>query len=144
MRSRTLFLVGAVTLIGVAMVAGLLTIGGPFEARRQKLDRSRYADLTIIARALSCRGWRDTRPILPAKLTLDNLRSHCDKPKVGQAALLDNETGIPYRYVRENDREFSICAKFYDAEKLFRLKYADFGDLYALDPMTGCVNGRVR
>ena len=144
MNSRTLFLVGVIAVVAVAIFVGLLTIGGPFEARLEKLDRGRYADLTIIARALSCQGWRETRPILPSELTVHSLRTHCGNPKVGEAALFDSETGKAYRYVRKDDREFSICAKFYDAERLFRLRYAHFGELYALNSKTGCVNGRVR
>ena len=103
----------------------------------------RYRDLTSIAQSLRCQNWRYTRPVLPAELTIESLKSHCAGSVPGKDSLSDDETGEPYEYIRKNDREFSVCAKFYDAEKAMRLTYR-LGVDSSFGPETGCVADRLK
>jgi hypothetical protein len=137
------FLYCVAAVVFAAMVAGIITVGGPFEGRREKFDQQRYRDLTSIAQALRCQNWRSSRPVLPVELTAESLKSHCAGLVPGKDKLLDDETGEPYEYLRKNDREFSICAKFYDAEKAMRLGYRRGADS-SFDPATGCMTGLVK
>ena len=136
-----LFCVAAV--VSAAVVAGIITVGGPFEGRREKFDLQRYQDLSLIAQVLRCESWRSSRPVLPVELTVESLKSHCAGSGPGKDSLLDDETGKPYEYTRKNDRAFSICAKFHDAEKAMRLAYRLRNDS-SFDPETGCISGLVK
>ena len=137
------FLVCVAAAVSAAVVAGILTVGGPFEGRREKFDVQRYRELTSIAQALRCQNWRVSRPVLPAELTTETLNAHCAGSAPGKDGLLDDETGEPYEYVRKNDREFSVCARFHDAEKAMRLSVGPGNDS-SFDPETGCMGGLVK
>ena len=143
MRGRTYaFLVLAA--VGAAVVAGLFTIGGPREARREKFDLHRYDDLAFIARALLCANRRIAHPVLPEKLNVDSLRAYCSGTEVTAAQLTDKETGAPYAYTRQNDDTFSVCASFHDAKRIATLHPRGANAAFAFDPDTGCVSGRIR
>jgi hypothetical protein len=137
------FLACVAAIVSAAVFAGIMTVGGPFEGRRERFDEQRYGDLTSLAQALRCRDWRSARPVLPAELTMESLIAHCPGPAPGRDSLVDKETGEPYVYIRKNDREFSICAKFHDAENVVRLAYR-FRDNPSFDPVTGCITDLVQ
>lgn len=139
------FLLGAVVLVLLAVLAGLLIVGSPFEARRQTLDEHRYRELAALAAAFVCPPEKMT-PVLPVELTVENLRTYCGGRNFQPPALVDDETNEPYKYARKSEDEYAICAKFYDAGRTARLTqtypYPRTG--WAFDPATGCVTGRIR
>ena len=137
------FLVCVAAVVAAAVVAGILTVGGPVEGRREKFDAQRYREIASIVQALRCGNWRVSRPVLPAELTVESLKAHCGGSVPGKDGLRDDETGEPYVYIRKNDREFSVCAKFHDAEKAMRLTYR-FDSDSSLEPETGCITDRVK
>lgn len=135
-------LVVMAAILVAAIVAGIVTIKGPFDARHLKLDQRRYADLSNIARALRCPSRKAPNPALPADLTVESLRAYCGGWSVRSNHLVDVETGKPYRYDRRSDRDFALCADFHNAEKLDRLTITGRHET-AFDPETGCIVGRV-
>ncbi|MDX1418543.1 MAG: hypothetical protein R3181_01135 [Rubricoccaceae bacterium] len=97
----TWLLLAAGAVVVAAVVAGLLTVGGAGEARLERLDRERLADLDRIERALA----RDrTRP-LPPSLDRDALA-------LSEADLTDPATGEPYGYRPLSDSTYELCATF--------------------------------
>ena len=143
--NRRAFFFGATVTIVVAVIVGIFTVGGPNEARREMFDLRRYEDLGEISDALRCQNWRVSQPTLPNELNLATIRAYCGGVEIQDEVLLDNETRKPYVYVRKNEREYSVCADFYDAEKAMRLSYRRFVvSLASFNPETGCITGRVR
>jgi hypothetical protein len=134
----------ALAVVGAAVVAGLFTIGGPREARREKFDLQRYDDLAFIARSLLCANRRIAHPVLPEKLDVTSLRSYCSGIEVTAAQLTDKETGAPYAYTRKGDAAFSVCATFHDAKRIATLRPRGPNASFAFDPGAGCVSGRIR
>jgi hypothetical protein len=128
--------------VGAAILAGLLTVGGPLTARHEAYDRQRLADLTTIARSLA------SAETLPEALTIESLgplgEARGLTPDALAALLVDPETGDAYRYAREADLRFSVCATFHDA---LWLEAGMFGressDDLVLDREAGCVRGRL-
>ncbi|WP_296425103.1 hypothetical protein [Yoonia sp.] len=142
---RRLFFGGATAMIVAAIIFGIITIGGPREARRDAFDRQRYDDLKQISSALFCSNWRILQPVLPDALTLENIRAYCGGIQIDADVLVDNETGTPYTYSRITESTYAVCATFHDAEKAMRQSYQRLGQVNAsFNPETGCVTGRVR
>lgn len=142
--NRKAFISGASIAVVVAIVVGLLTIGGPNKARREMFDMRRYEDLAKISSALNCPNWRVRQPTLPNDLNLATIRAYCGGVEIQAEQLLDNETGKPYLYVRTSEDEYTVCAEFFDAERAMRLSYRRFsGSSTSFNPATGCVTGRV-
>lgn len=128
----------------MAVLAGLLTIGSPGEARRDRYDQRRYEDLAFLSQVLLCENLRVSSPALPEELTLEGLRSYCGGIEVLGPELIDEETGEPYSYTRSGDGEFVVCAKFRDAEKAARLHHSYLDSRSSFNPADGCVRGQVR
>jgi hypothetical protein len=143
MRSRIfVFVVLAAALAAIAVGVGL--VGGPLAARRDKFDQNRIENLYKIASSLLCGNPRIKDPVLPQDLTLETLRTYCSGVSATPELLIDGETGKPYVYKRKSDKEFSICAVFYDAPKAVKSTWwRDHANL-SFDPETGCVSGRIR
>ena len=116
------FMFGAIGLVLLAALVGIITIGGPTEARRERFDQRRYQDLVSIAHALQCAP-KDGTPALPAELTVPLLRSYCGGRNIQDSGLLDKETNELYKYSTAGDGKFSICAKFYDAARTAQQSY---------------------
>ncbi|MDJ0638423.1 MAG: hypothetical protein QNJ20_06290 [Paracoccaceae bacterium] len=142
--SNRLFLLLMIAAVSVAVIAGLWTVGGPMQGRRDKFDRHRYLELSKIADALLCEHRSSGTAVpLPEDLSVDAMRIHCSGAGIAEADLFDNETGAPYSYERMSEQDFSVCASFYDAERTRRLN-ASFRSVAPFDPETGCMSGRVR
>ncbi len=135
---------GVAAFLLAAIVLGLLTIGGPESAKRDRYDQLRYDDLHFLETALRCANWRILEPELPDDLTLDSLRSYCGGVQVGGDRLVDDETGEPYRYTKISEKEFSVCADFYDAHDTMIKNRSAVDGRGSFNPDTGCVSGRVR
>ncbi len=135
---------GVAAFLLAAIVLGLLTVGGPGSAKRDRYDQLRYEDLHFLETALRCTNWRISFPKLPDDLTLDSLRSYCGGVEVDGDRLVDDETGEPYRYTKISEKEFLVCADFYDARSTIIKSRSVFGASSSFNPDTGCVSGRVR
>ncbi len=142
--NRKAFFTGAAVTVLVVLVVGIFTIGGPNQGRRERFDLHRFDDLRKISDALHCQNWRILQPTLPDELNLETIRAYCGGVEIQAEVLLDNETGTPYAYSRIDEKEYSVCAEFYDAEKTMRLSYKSYGSKFSFNPETGCVTGRVR
>lgn len=142
---RSVFFAGVTITVIVAIIVGIITIGGPYEGRREVFDRHRYEDLNRISTALHCRNWRILQPTLPETLSLASIRAYCGGVEIQADVLLDNETGQPYTYTRISETEYSVCAEFYSAEKTMNQNYPIYWGGYAasFNPDTGCVTGRI-
>lgn len=139
------FYVGVIAAIVVAIIAGILTIGGPNSARRAVFDQRRYDNLRQIATALHCENWRIMQPELPYDLNLESIRSYCGGIEIQANVLVDNETSVPYTYTRISNTEYAVCAVFYNAEKAMRMSYQGYPRSNAsFNPDTGCITGRIR
>lgn len=144
MGSRLFYTAAAVAILA-AIIIGILTVGGPNTARKDMFDQRRYEDLQKLSTALHCTNWRISDPVLPEVLDLENIRAYCGGVEIQADVLVDNETGIPYTYLRTNETEYAVCAVFYDAHKAMRLNYGGYLGLgVSFNPDTGCVTGRVR
>lgn len=142
--SHRAFAFGVAAFLLAAIILGLLTVGGPESAKRDRYDQLRYEDLHFIETALRCANWRILDPKLPDELTLDRLRSYCGGMEVDEDRLVDDETGEPYRYTKISEKEFSVCADFYDAHDTLIKSRSAVGAIASFNPDTGCVSGRVR
>ena len=91
----------AVALVCGAVVAGLLVVGGPGEARKVAADRERLRDLRQIAESERCRRMAAEEKLLPRcrGATPANL------PR-------DPATGAPYDLREVDDTAFDVCAIF--------------------------------
>ena len=133
----------AMAVIAVAVIVGLLLVGGPGQGQRDRFDAERYRELNELGRALLCeRGAREVGRSLPQELSVDSLRIHCSGAGITADNLIDDETGEPYVYRRMSDRDFAICATFHDAGRVLLIGTAvSAGGPF--DPDTGCVSGRI-
>ena len=53
---------GVAAFLLAAIVLGLLTVGGPGSAKRDRYDQLRYEDLHFLETALRCTNWRISFP----------------------------------------------------------------------------------
>lgn len=101
--------VAACVIVVAAIVGGLIVVGGPGEARLEKLDTARLDDLRAIDRAAE-QALTQTGTLPPsldslaavAHLTLDQLS--------------DPETSEPYEYRVLSDSTAEVCATFAHAD----------------------------
>ena len=140
--STRAFLLGTAGVALLAVIAGAFVIGSPFEARRQTFDVRRYQELSVLARTLLCTS--DKAAVLPALLTTESVQSYCGRRNVRPPAFLDDETNQPYKYIRKNDDEYSVCGEFHDAPRTARVSYTSPNVQWAFDPGSGCITGRIR
>lgn len=140
--STRAFLVAAVSVALLAVVAGAYVVGSPYEARRRTFDDRRHQELSLLAGSLLCTS--DKAAVLPVALTAENLKSYCGARNLQPPTFLDDETGEAYKYTRKSDEDYSICAKFHDAARVARLQYSNPNIRWSFDPASGCVTGRIR
>ncbi len=142
--SARLFLALLVTAVVASLAAGFLVVGGPAQARRDKLDYQRYLALNKISRVLICPvGTGSPKETLPGALTLDSLHAHCPAIGLATSDLVDAARGAEFVYHRLSDRNFSVCATFHDAARVARL-HREVALSATFDPATGCMSGSMR
>ncbi len=101
--SVRLLVLAVSTAVAAAVVAGLIVVGSPGEARLQKLDRKRVSDLYSIIDAVNL-YWTRQRS-LPPDLDALAVETFFDEER-------DPETASPYVYrVLDSDR-YEVCATF--------------------------------
>ena len=74
--SNRLFLTLVIAAVSVAVIAGLLAVGGPTQGRRDKFDSHRYLELSKIATALLCEHRCDGNCIVVAGGTYGRDHAH--------------------------------------------------------------------
>lgn len=102
--SRAIF--GAVFAVAVAaaIAGGLVLVGSPREARLERLDVERVADLRRISSAVEM--FHARTGALPASLDDIGPQGAWRQPPV------DPETGAPYEYRVLEERRYELCATF--------------------------------
>jgi hypothetical protein len=129
MRSDRLALAALAGLAVLLVVAGLVTVGGPEEARRQRRDEARVAALSDLARCMAQLPVAEF-DTLPPEMAADT-------PCVDRDNWRDAGTGAPFRLVRGEGGAFSLCAAFENPASVRRNFYGQ-----SFDPATGCVTAR--
>lgn len=97
--------VAAGVVVVAAVVGGLVIVGGPGEARLEKLDTARRDDLRTIEHAVA-EVWDRTDALPPS---LDSLRA---ADRLRPEDLADPETGASYDYRVLSDSTYELCATF--------------------------------
>ena len=106
MRTPGFWLGGAaIVIVTAAIVAGLFVIGGPGEARLERLDSERTGDLRRIEYAVA-EVWHRTEALPPS---LDSLRA---ANQLAAEDLFDPTTNEPYDYRVLSDSTYALCATF--------------------------------
>ena len=115
----TAILAGAITLVVVSIIAGVILVGSPAEGRLQRLDSTRIEDLRRIVRAMDSHWERNER--LPT--SFDEL---AEDPRT-QVNTSDPGSDRPYEYRALDEETYELCATF-DREslELVRRTSADF------------------
>ncbi|HET7409857.1 MAG TPA: hypothetical protein VFJ13_06630, partial [Paracoccaceae bacterium] len=100
---RIALALGLVAAVAVAVVAALLTVGGPGMARLERLDEHRARDLAELAEAIE--RYRIFSGRLPQ--SLDEIRAGPSR----QPPIRDPETRAPYAYEVLGEGRFRVCAR---------------------------------
>ena len=102
-RARLALALGLVALAAVAVVAALVTIGGPGAARLERLDEVRIREAVELVNAV------ERHRILTGRLpeTLEEVRAGPSGPP----SIRDPETGAPYEYAVLGERRFRVCIR---------------------------------
>src|SRR5258708_536159 len=105
-RSNSVFVVVSALVVVGTIIAGLTIIAPPWEARKQKLDASRVADLTDISQAIE-RYFRANNA-LPSS-TADLFIS---PQTTTRRRLKDPVTAEAYEYLPRSVPDYQVCATF--------------------------------
>lgn len=127
----------------LALVAGFATVGGPFQARMEKIDRERAGDLSAIVNALAC---DDPQGPLPTELITDAIRTVCPGMFLVPRNLTDPETGEDYAYRVTDEKTFEVCAEFYDPAMISDENlgyYPRSAEGIAFENNRGCIKGKL-
>lgn len=92
------------TLAVIAILGGLLLIGGPEQARKERRDQQRHADLAAMTGLVRCLADRNGGQ-LPQTLAAE---PDCN----GQIRMTDPGGGAPYRYQVTGPDSYQLCADF--------------------------------
>lgn len=92
-------------LAAAAVVAGLAIAGGPVQARKERRDDARAADLSRLSSHISCLVGDSGPRELPADLSATE---GCPGP----VPLTDSRSGEPYRIEPLADGKYRLCAAF--------------------------------
>lgn len=126
MRSDHLALAALGGLAALLVVAGLVAVGGPEEARRQRRDEARIAALSDLALCMAHLPAAEF-DALPPEMTAGIPCADGDDWR-------DAQTGTPFRLVRGEGGAFSLCAAFENPASVRRNFYGQ-----SFDPATGCL-----
>jgi hypothetical protein len=99
----------AIAAVFASMIAGLVMVGPPSEARARKLDNRRVEDLRGLANAVDL--YRSRRGSLPASL------QEATREQGNSSALGDPLTGQPYPYRVVSVDRYEVCADFQRASE---------------------------
>lgn len=131
-RTRLIVLLTGI-LVGLAIVAGMMLVGGPDTGRRDRRDAQRLSDLRIIAEALICHSSGHAEPLRP--MALAEITPAClSTDRAG--GLRDPGTGAAYRIARPDPLLATVCADFEHAGGRAAEAYPGWPPF---DPATGCV-----
>ncbi len=102
---RVILTTVVVTVVGIAVVAGLVLIGSPGEERMRRLDAKRVSDLRMIVSSIDDYWRRHDR--LPSTLT-----DFANEPDLSPPTR-DPETDEPYEYRALDSTAYEICSVFH-------------------------------
>ena len=91
-------------LAAVLVIAGLVMVGGPMQARKERRDQARMDDLALLADHVDCLSQTEQGSVLPADLAAT---PSCPAPD-----RLADDSGAPYRYQPTDALHYRLCAKF--------------------------------
>ena len=129
----------AIAVIAGAMIAGILTIGGPGAGRERKLDVARADALAKVEALLRCPKQSSLRKILPIDVSYAKLRLHCaSHVRIRQEDLRDPVSGHPVQYRRISDMVYHLCADFSDPSGWHLRRWSK------INPATGCLEGSLK
>lgn len=116
-----------IALAAGSIIAGLLTVGGPWQARQDRRDEMRLQDITAIGRHLKCLHGLATDPHRSG----DPLVECGEEPRME-----DPYTGVPYRVDTTAAAEARVCADFETAPDPPAWLVGGRG---RFDPLSGCL-----
>lgn len=103
-RGTQLLLGFVIGLVALAIIAGLVMMGSPGDARARRLDERRVADLSRIT--LATDGYRSRHNRLPG-----SLQELAQDPEMSVPAR-DPATGDAYEYQVLGPKNYELCARF--------------------------------
>lgn len=132
-RARTRLMVILTGLVvAIAVVLGLMLVGGPDTGRRDRRDAGRLTDLRLISQALVCHASGRAQP--PAPMSLAEISPAC--LSADRAADLRDPSGADYVILRPAPDLVRVCAEF-EATSGRRPEF--YSGWPPFDPATGCV-----
>ncbi|MHA6262822.1 hypothetical protein ACXYMO_06445 [Arenibacterium sp. CAU 1754] len=137
-------LILSVALVALAVIGGFFITGGPYQARMEKYDLTRWSDLTSVVNQMNC---KNPRGDLPESLIIETMQAFCSGgTHISDDRFNDPETKAPYEYRVTSPTTFQICARFHDFESARNphrnnRRNAQFG--HVVDGDLVCFNGRV-
>lgn len=87
------------------VIAGLALGGGPAQARKERRDEARFADLERLAQHITCLSRDGQGRVMPTDLAEA-------KGCPGPIPLIDPLGGAPYRFEPINGYRYKLCANF--------------------------------
>ena len=96
--------VAATLAAGLAVIAGLITLGTPSHARERRLDELRVDDLARLSNAVDA-FWTKHAALPPSLESLASERQIDRVPK-------DPKTDSAYTYLPSGERSYRLCATF--------------------------------
>jgi hypothetical protein len=104
-RAGAAFVAVASVIVGCAIVAGVLVVGPPWEARKQKLDEIRVRDLMQLT-------FKIDQYFLVNKVLPESLADLLKSPSTTPSNWKDPETGSAYDYLPRSPPDYQLCATF--------------------------------
>lgn len=109
-----LFLAIATTIVGIAVIWGIVLAGSPGNERERKFDDRRVDDLRAIQNEITNIAYgnkpvRPDAPVVPVPQTLEEVQAQAVYQKLN---LTDPETGTPYIYRVQSATQYQLCATF--------------------------------
>lgn len=126
MRPDRLAPLGLGVLAAAMVIAGLMVVGGPEAARREKRDEARAGDISSLARCL--------RDLPQAELDALPNEMTAGTACADSVTWKDAATGEPFRIESDGSGHYRVCATFESPKKIRHVFYGQ-----AFDPETGCV-----
>jgi hypothetical protein len=103
MNVQRVAVIGSVTVVAAAVVAGLLVIGSPAEQRLLRFDEQRISELGQLADRAELQWTQEQRLATTAAELVDQYLTRLPT---------DPETQEPYEYRTTGPRQFEVCGTF--------------------------------
>ncbi|GGE58870.1 type II secretion system protein [Actibacterium pelagium] len=125
MQTEDLAKIGFGVVVVLAIIGGIVTVGGPATGRMEKRDQARLSDIRALQNYVTCVA-RARDKTLPDSLDGNNeCRRELDRT--------DPFDGTPYVYRKLSETSYELCANFELPDALSTWQRPQ------LDPETGCL-----